>query len=75
MSSVVSYDIDQLAPILASLNIYLRKEDYRLDSKQLLKIVCMEYFRGTNCIVDMLVEHISNPKQGGFLKFKKHYSG
>jgi hypothetical protein len=61
LSSVVSYDIDQLAPILAQLSIFLRKEDYRLDSNQLLKLVCMEYFRGTHPLVDVMVEHFPSP--------------
>jgi U5 small nuclear ribonucleoprotein component len=55
LSSVISYDIAQLSPLLAKLKIYLHNEDFRLDSNHLLKKVCMRYFSGTSCLVDMLV--------------------
>lgn len=75
LSSVVSYDFDQLSPILAQMNIFLRREDYRLDSKQLLKIVAMEYFKGTNSLVDLMVEHFPNPSQANAQKLARNYSG
>lgn len=37
----VSYEKETLEPILKNLGVYLKKEHWRLDTKSLLKVVCL----------------------------------
>lgn len=75
LSSVVSYDYEQLSPILAELDIYPKKEDYRLDSNAFLKLICQEYFGNASPLVDQLIHVIPNPKQNNEKKITQYYSG
>lgn len=57
----VSYEKETLEPILKNLGVYLKKEHWKLDTKSLLKIVCLLFFGDSRTFVDMVVNHIPDP--------------
>lgn len=69
---------DDLASTLAEVGIYLPKKDYDLDARSLLKKVFVQFFGisgGLPAFVDMVVQHIPNPKDNAAAKTERLYSG
>merc|ERR1719382_1287482 len=69
---------DDLASTLAEIGIYLHKRDYDLDARSLLKQVFQHFFGvggGLPAFIDMVVEHIPNPKENAANKVDRLYSG
>eukprot|EP00747_Dinoflagellata_sp_TGD_P162540 gnl/TRDRNA2_/TRDRNA2_180238_c0_seq1.p1 gnl/TRDRNA2_/TRDRNA2_180238_c0~~gnl/TRDRNA2_/TRDRNA2_180238_c0_seq1.p1 ORF type:complete len:998 (+),score=250.36 gnl/TRDRNA2_/TRDRNA2_180238_c0_seq1:191-2995(+) len=66
---------DDLAATLAEVGIYLHKKDFDLDARSLLKKIFMQLFGGNYAFVDMVVQHIPNPKQMAANKTVATYSG
>jgi U5 small nuclear ribonucleoprotein component len=67
----VGEEKDDLAATLAEVGIYLHKRDYELDPKGLLKRVMNEFFGGPAAFVDMVVQHIPNPKESAPIKCQR----
>lgn len=57
------------------MGVYLRKEEYKLDMKALLKLICSKFFGPTNPIVDMMVKNIPNSYEGSQIKVQTNYVG
>jgi len=69
---------DDLASTLAEVGIYLHKRDFDLDARSLLKKVFLQFFGpggGLSAFIDMVVEHIPNPKENAGAKVERLYSG
>jgi U5 small nuclear ribonucleoprotein component len=61
---VVSKEKDQLEPFLATIGVYLKKHEYKIDIKPLLKLVMHRYFGDTSPLVDAIVSHVPDSKTG-----------
>lgn len=57
----VSFEKDELEPMLKRLGVYLKKEQFQLDTRSMLKIICKLFFGDSRSFVDMVVQHIPNP--------------
>jgi len=69
---------DDLASTLAEVGIYLHKRDYELDARSLCKKIFAQYFGvggGLPSFIDMVVQHIPNPKENAAIKVEALYSG
>lgn len=60
ISQVISKDRSELMPVMKKLSIYLKKKDYALDIKPLLKLILSKYFGDLSSIVDAMVYHFKN---------------
>ena len=47
-------------PVMKKLGIFLKKKDYLLDIKPLLKLVLGKMFGDASCLVDSIVDNIKN---------------
>eukprot|EP00921_Rhytidocystis_pertsovi_P003748 GHVQ01006497.1.p1 GENE.GHVQ01006497.1~~GHVQ01006497.1.p1 ORF type:complete len:1021 (-),score=146.21 GHVQ01006497.1:1463-4525(-) len=72
---VVAEEEADLDPVLKELGIYLKKEDFRLDTKSLLKKACGMFFGGSSALVDMIVAHTPDPLQHAKTKVNQVYTG
>lgn len=59
---------------LDELGIKIRKEDFSLDSRPLLKLVLTQFFGDANGFVDMCVKHIPSPAKASRKKVAMHTS-
>jgi 116 kDa U5 small nuclear ribonucleoprotein component len=75
MAHTVSNEMEELAPLLGKLGIYLKKEEYRMDSRPLLRLVCQKFFGDTSSVVDLMVKHVPNAKEATATKLEMVYSG
>lgn len=57
-SHSVSKDPQSLDPILKKLGVYLKKNDYKKDTKPLLKLIFKNFFGPVCPLIDMLAKHI-----------------
>ena len=71
----ISKEYDQLQPVLSKLGIYLKKEDFKMNTKDLLKLVCSTFFGNSSCLVDMAVQYVPNSREGTKLKVQQNYTG
>ena len=60
-------------PILKKMNIFLKKKDFLLDIKPLLKLVLSRYFGHTACLVDAIVSHCVNASDGTKIKVRNNF--
>lgn len=67
-SQVLSEETDSLKETLHGLNIHIKPIMYKMDVRPLLKAVLDQFFGPSTGLVDMIVEHIPNPIQGGETK-------
>ncbi|CAD8208930.1 unnamed protein product [Paramecium octaurelia] len=72
---VVSKDKEQLEPFLLSQGISLKKSEFKMDTRPLLKLVCSIYFGNTSSLVDVLVEQVPNSQEGSRKKMELYYQG
>ncbi|CAK64491.1 unnamed protein product (macronuclear) [Paramecium tetraurelia] len=72
---VVSKDKEQLEPFLLSQGISLKKSEFKMDTRPLLKLVCSIYFGNTSSLVDVLVEQVPNSQEGSKKKMELYYQG
>jgi len=75
IGQVLGEEREQLSQTLSSVNIYLNKKDYDLDTKSLLALVGRMFFGGTHAFVDALVQHIPSPGENARTKTEHIYSG
>ena len=74
-SHTISESPEDLKETLATLGIYLKPSQYKTDAKELLKMVCEQFFGGAEGFVDMMVEHIPSPLEGAQKKLDHYYTG
>lgn len=72
---VVSKERDILEPFLANLGVYLKKSEYKIDTRPLLKLVLLKYFGNTAPLIDMIVAKIPNVQIGTQRKMSRNYVG
>lgn len=60
---------------MAKLGIFLKREDFKRDAKDLLKLVCQTFFGNTSPIVDMLVGFVPSARKGTQSKVSLYYTG
>jgi len=75
MAYTISKEKKALKPFLLKLGIYLRKEDYKINTKKLLKLVCQRFFGNTSCMVDMMKKFIPSPDFATKTKVELNYTG
>ena len=74
-SHTISESPEDLKETLATLGIHLKPSQYKTDAKDLLKMVCEQFFGGAEGFVDMLVEQIPSPLVGAQKKLDRYYTG
>ncbi|CZR55234.1 probable ribosomal elongation factor EF-2 [Phialocephala subalpina] len=74
-SHTISESPEDLKDTLGSLGITLKPSQYKMDAKVLLKLVCEQFFGGSNGFVDMIVEHIPSPVEAATSKVERYYTG
>ncbi|MCJ1425713.1 hypothetical protein MMC29_003613 [Sticta canariensis] len=74
-SHTISESPEDLRETLATLGIYLKPSQYKTDAKDLLKMVCEQFFGGAEGFVDMIVKHIPSPAEGARKKLDRYYTG
>ena len=74
-SHTISESPEDLSEILKTLGIYLKPSQYRTDAKDLLKLVCEQFFGAAEGFVDMIVDHIPSPAEGAKKKLDRYYTG
>ncbi|KAF2155797.1 P-loop containing nucleoside triphosphate hydrolase protein [Myriangium duriaei CBS 260.36] len=74
-SHTISESPDDLKSTLESLGIHLKPTQLRSNAKDLLKLVCEQFFGPATGFVDMLVKHVPSPVEGAKQKLDKYYTG
>ena len=74
-SHTISESPEDLKATLKTLGIYLKPSQYKTDARDLLKMVCAQFFGGAEGFVDMIVEHTPSPVDGAKKKLEKYYTG
>lgn len=74
-SHTISESPDVLKKTLKSLHINLKPSQLRANAKDLLKMVCEQFFGPATGFVDMVVQHIPSPVEGAKQKLEKYYTG
>ena len=74
-SHTISESPADLKGTLATLGIQLKPSQYRIDAKDLLKLVCEQFFGGSEGFVDMVVENVPSPAAGAEKKLSRYYTG
>eukprot|EP01071_Lankesteria_metandrocarpae_P007246 Lankesteria_metandrocarpae@DN4626_c0_g1_i1.p1 len=70
-----SSEQDDLEPLLAEIGIFLRKQDYLLNTKALLKKALSAFFGDVSALVDVVVTHLPSPKENSVRKVEHIYTG
>lgn len=73
-SQVLSEETESLKETLHGLNIHIKPVMYKMDVRPLLKAVLVQFFGPSTGLVDMIVEHIPNPIEGGATKVTRDHS-
>ena len=74
-SHTISESPEDLKGTLASLGIHLKPSQLKANAKDLLKLVCEQFFGGAEGFVDMVVEHVPSPLEGAKQKLNRYYTG
>ncbi|MDI1488194.1 MAG: hypothetical protein OHK93_007468 [Ramalina farinacea] len=74
-SHTISESPEDLKDTLATLGIYLKPKQLRANAKELLQLVCEQFFGGAEGFVDMVVEHVPSPLEGAKKKVDRYYTG
>ena len=74
-SHTISESPEDLKETLATLGIFLKPSQYKTDAKDLLKVVCVQFFGRAEGFVDMVVEHVPSPLEGAQKKLDRYYTG
>lgn len=74
-SHTISESPEDLKETLATLGIFLKPSQYKTDAKDLLKMVCQQFFGGAEGFVDMVVENVPSPLEGAQKKLDRYYTG
>lgn len=74
-SHTISESPEDLTEILGKLGIHLKPMQYKQNPKELLKMVCAQFFGSAAGFVDMVATHIPSPVDGASRALGKHYTG
>ncbi len=74
-SHTIGESPEDLKATLATLGIQLKPSQYKTDAKDLLKMVCEQFFGGPEGLVDMIVQHVPSPLEGAKKKLDRYYTG
>ncbi|KAK4550106.1 hypothetical protein LTR36_003073 [Oleoguttula mirabilis] len=74
-SHTISESPDDLKKTLAELGITLKPSQLRANAKDLLKMVCEQFFGPATGLVEMVVQHIPSPKDGAKRMLENFYTG
>jgi len=74
-SQVMGEDAAGLARALQEIGVRIRKEDFYLDTKPLLRLVLSKFIGGCSGLVDMLALHVPSPVVGAVAKIEHIYTG
>lgn len=74
-SHTISESPEDLKETLGTLGIQLKPSQYKSNAKDLLKMVCEQFFGQAEGFVDMVVEHIPSPEEGAKKKLSQYYTG
>jgi U5 small nuclear ribonucleoprotein component len=61
---VISKERTDLEPMLMSLGVTLKKSEYKMDTKPLLRLVLRKYYGNSSAVVDSVVEFVPNVRIG-----------
>ena len=74
-SHTISESAEDLKETLASQGIQLKPSQLKANAKDLMKLVCEQFFGGAEGFVDMVVEHVPSPLGGSKKKLDRYYTG
>lgn len=74
-SQIVGEDPDVLRRTLEEVGVQLKKAEYNLDARPLLKLALSKFFGPPTGLVSMIVEHIPSPVAAAKTKIEHCYSG
>jgi 116 kDa U5 small nuclear ribonucleoprotein component len=74
-SHTISESPEDLAETLATLNIKLKPSQLKSDAKDLLAMVCAQFFGPASGFIDMIVQHIPSPVEGNQRQLENYYNG
>jgi U5 small nuclear ribonucleoprotein component len=74
-SHTLSDSPEVLKKVLGRLGIVLKPAQLKSNAKDLLKLVCRQYFGNATGLVEMVVKHIPSPVEGAKQKLEAHYTG
>ncbi|EXJ57009.1 elongation factor 2 [Cladophialophora yegresii CBS 114405] len=71
----ISESPEDLAPTLKTLGITLKPSQLKSDARDLLKLVCAQFFGPASGFVDMVVQHLPSPVDGAKRMLDNYYTG
>ncbi|KAF2723321.1 P-loop containing nucleoside triphosphate hydrolase protein [Polychaeton citri CBS 116435] len=74
-SHTISESPEELKSTLAELGISLKPSQLKANAKDLLNMVCEQFFGEPTGLVDMVVDHIPSPVEGAQQKLENYYTG
>ncbi|KAE8314110.1 P-loop containing nucleoside triphosphate hydrolase protein [Aspergillus transmontanensis] len=74
-SHAISESSEDLKRTLASVGIHLKPSQLKSDAKELLNLVCGQFFGPATGFVDMIVQHVPSPVEGAQMKLDRYYTG
>ena len=74
-SHTISESPEDLAETLATLNIKLKPSQLKSDARDLLKMVCKQFFGPASGFIDMITQHVPSPVEGNKRQLEKYYTG
>lgn len=74
-SHTISQTPDELQTTLERLGIFLKPTQLRSNAKELMSLVCEQFFGPATGFVEMLVQHVPSPLAGAKQKLEQCYTG
>ncbi|KAF2013476.1 elongation factor 2 [Aaosphaeria arxii CBS 175.79] len=74
-SHTLSESPEDLEDTLATLGIHLKPSQYKTDAKELMRLVCQQYFGPPSGFVDMVTQHVPSPEDGAKRLLERYYTG
>jgi U5 small nuclear ribonucleoprotein component len=71
----LSESAEDLKDTLDQLGIRLKPSEYKTDAKELMRLVCQQYFGPSTGFVDMVTQHVPSPADGAKRLLERHYTG
>ncbi|KAF2482251.1 P-loop containing nucleoside triphosphate hydrolase protein [Neohortaea acidophila] len=74
-SHTISESPQDLNKTLQSLGVFLKPTQLKSNAKDLLRMVCEQFFGPASGFVDMIVDHVPSPVEGAKQKLDNYYTG
>lgn len=74
-SHTLSESPEDLKETLASVGIHLKPSQLKSDAKELLNLVCGQFFGPATGFVDMVTQHVPSPVEGAQRMLERYYTG